>query len=277
MLARKPSLSLPKPPRKPVKPRSTVNLDDELRKLLRTTTNPTTKCLVGKLLDRRSDHTFLSDAVLRGFIDAPISKVRIHGFLTGLQDMRHVLQGRLERFVAVPTRAPLSEAQKYNLFGHPGLSFCLSFRCGAYHARIMLKGCAVTLRSAYKRPPARRNPGRYFLRDIWERDRTGAEFDYPCSLQGAWGEARAVPALPGLLVAALGRPRSQHRSMFMGSFLSPRGAAFQSEEVAILQKALDAVWATIVAHRLSQGNDRELKAIVSEKLCALAATGVMDV
>jgi hypothetical protein len=63
----------------------------------------------------------------------------------------------------------------------------------------------------------------------------------------------------------------------MGYFLSPRGPAFQPEEAAILQEALDAVWATIVAHRPSQGNDRELKAIVSEKLCALAATGVMDV
>jgi hypothetical protein len=63
----------------------------------------------------------------------------------------------------------------------------------------------------------------------------------------------------------------------MGYFLSPRGPAFQSEEVAILQEALDAVWATIVAHRPSQGSDRELKAIVSEKLSALAATGVMDV
>jgi hypothetical protein len=63
----------------------------------------------------------------------------------------------------------------------------------------------------------------------------------------------------------------------MGYFLSPKGPAFQSEEVLILQEVLDAVWATIVAHRPSQGDDRELKAIVSEKLRALAATGVMDV
>jgi hypothetical protein len=63
----------------------------------------------------------------------------------------------------------------------------------------------------------------------------------------------------------------------MGYFLSPRGPAFHSEEVAVLQEAFDAVWATIVAHPPLQGNDRELKTMVSEKLRALAATGVMDV
>jgi hypothetical protein len=63
----------------------------------------------------------------------------------------------------------------------------------------------------------------------------------------------------------------------MGYFLSPRGPEFDPGEVAILQEAFNAVWATIVAHRPSQGDNQELKTMVSEKLCAIAATGVMDV
>jgi len=65
--------------------------------------------------------------------------------------------------------------------------------------------------------------------------------------------------------------------MVMGYFLSPRGPEFDPSEVAILQEAFNAVWATIVARRPAQGDNQELKTMVSEKLCAIAASGVMDV
>jgi hypothetical protein len=75
----------------------------------------------------------------------------------------------------------------------------------------------------------------------------------------------------------LGLQQLHQRSVVMGYFLSPRGPEFDPGEVAILQEAFNAVWATIVAHRPSQGDNQELKTMVSEKLCAIAATGVMDV
>ena len=62
----------------------------------------------------------------------------------------------------------------------------------------------------------------------------------------------------------------------MGSFRRPLRGSFQSEEIAILQQAFEAVWADVVTHRPSQADNAELKALVSEKLCAIAAAGVMD-
>jgi len=82
---------------------------------------------------------------------------------------------------------------------------------------------------------------------------------------------------PALLRDGLGCNSSQQRGVVMGYFLSPRGPEFDPGEVAILQEAFNAVWATIVARRPSQGDNQELKTMVSEKLCAIAATGVMDV
>jgi len=38
----------------------------------------------------------------------------------------------------------------------------------------------------------------------------------------------------------------------------------------------DEVWSTIVTHRPTQAENDELKTMVSEKLCAIAASGVMD-
>jgi hypothetical protein len=62
----------------------------------------------------------------------------------------------------------------------------------------------------------------------------------------------------------------------MGSFSPPLRGSFQSEEIAILQQAFEAVWTDVVTHRPSQADNAELKALVSEKLCAIAAAGVMD-
>ena len=62
----------------------------------------------------------------------------------------------------------------------------------------------------------------------------------------------------------------------MASFKPPEGA-FDSEQLAILQQAFAAIWATLSAHRPSQEDNGELKTVVSEKLCSLAAAGVMDV
>ena len=42
------------------------------------------------------------------------------------------------------------------------------------------------------------------------------------------------------------------------------------------QKVFDEVWSTIVTHRPTQAENDELKTMVSEKLCAIAASGVMD-
>jgi hypothetical protein len=61
----------------------------------------------------------------------------------------------------------------------------------------------------------------------------------------------------------------------MGSFRPPVGS-FQSEDIAVLQKAFDDVWSTIVTHRPTQPENDELKTMVSEKLCAIAVSGVMD-
>ena len=62
----------------------------------------------------------------------------------------------------------------------------------------------------------------------------------------------------------------------MGSFRPPLRGLFQSEEIAILEKVFDAVRADVVTHRPSREDNAELKTLVSEKLCALAAAGVMD-
>jgi hypothetical protein len=61
----------------------------------------------------------------------------------------------------------------------------------------------------------------------------------------------------------------------MGSFQPPVGS-FQSEELAVLQKVFDDVWSTIETHRPTQAQNDELKTMVSETLCAIAASGVMD-
>lgn len=62
----------------------------------------------------------------------------------------------------------------------------------------------------------------------------------------------------------------------MGSFKPPAGA-FQPEEIANLQQAFEAVWATVTAHRPSQADNNELRTAVSERLCEIAASGVTDV
>jgi hypothetical protein len=62
---------------------------------------------------------------------------------------------------------------------------------------------------------------------------------------------------------------------YMGSF-RPQGGSFQSEDIAVLQKVFDDVWSTIVTHRPTQAENDDLKTMVSEKLCAIAASGVMD-
>jgi hypothetical protein len=62
---------------------------------------------------------------------------------------------------------------------------------------------------------------------------------------------------------------------YMGSF-RPQGGSFQSEDIAVLQKVFDDVWSTIVTHRPTQAENDDLKTMVSEKLCAVAASGVMD-
>jgi hypothetical protein len=61
----------------------------------------------------------------------------------------------------------------------------------------------------------------------------------------------------------------------MGSFQPPAGS-FQSEDIAVLQNVFDDVWSTIVTHRPNQAEDDELKTMVSERLCAIAASGVLD-
>ena len=60
-----------------------------------------------------------------------------------------------------------------------------------------------------------------------------------------------------------------------GLLPTPRGA-FQSEEIAVLENAFDAVWSTVVTYHPSQAQNGELKTLISEKFCSLAASGVMD-
>jgi hypothetical protein len=62
----------------------------------------------------------------------------------------------------------------------------------------------------------------------------------------------------------------------MGSF-SRSGSAFQPDEIAILQQAFDAIWATLISHRPSQADNDELRTAISEKLCDIAASGITDV
>jgi hypothetical protein len=61
----------------------------------------------------------------------------------------------------------------------------------------------------------------------------------------------------------------------MGS-LSKFQGSFQSEEIAVVQEAFDSVWATIIADRPWEADNKELKTLVSEKLCAFATSGVRD-
>jgi hypothetical protein len=62
----------------------------------------------------------------------------------------------------------------------------------------------------------------------------------------------------------------------MGSFKPPRGA-FQPDELEHLQNVFDATLITLRA--LDPGrnvDDDDLRTAISEKICALAATGVTD-
>jgi hypothetical protein len=58
----------------------------------------------------------------------------------------------------------------------------------------------------------------------------------------------------------------------------PQSASFQPNEILALQAAFDATWAAIQARDPFRdfAADEELKRAVSEKLCALAATGVTN-
>jgi hypothetical protein len=63
----------------------------------------------------------------------------------------------------------------------------------------------------------------------------------------------------------------------MGSFKPPRGA-FQPDEFEHLQNVLDAALITLRALDPARNvdDDHELRTAISEKICALAATGVTD-
>ena len=61
----------------------------------------------------------------------------------------------------------------------------------------------------------------------------------------------------------------------MGSFEPPRGA-YQSEDIAVLQKAFDEIWSSVVTHHPSHADDPKFKTVISEKLCALAEAGITD-
>jgi hypothetical protein len=69
-------------------------------------------------------------------------------------------------------------------------------------------------------------------------------------------------------------PKGSEKEAY-GSF-RPQAGSFQSEDIAVLQKVFDDVWSTIATHRPTQAENDELKTMVSEKLCAIAASGVMD-
>ena len=58
----------------------------------------------------------------------------------------------------------------------------------------------------------------------------------------------------------------------MGSFRPPGGHSNLRKSP---QKVFDEVWSTTVTHRPTQAENDELKTMVSEKLCAIAASGVM--
>jgi hypothetical protein len=62
------------------------------------------------------------------------------------------------------------------------------------------------------------------------------------------------------------------------AFKPPQSASFQPDELERLQSAFDATWAEIQAQDPFRDldADEELKRTVSEKLCVLAATGVVD-
>jgi hypothetical protein len=64
----------------------------------------------------------------------------------------------------------------------------------------------------------------------------------------------------------------------MGSFQPPRSprGAFQAEDLAVLDQAFDDIWSTVITHHPSQAENSEFRTLVSEKLCELAAAGVME-
>ena len=86
------------------KPAKCLELDAQLKRIAKTTKNPTSRCLAQRLLDDSADHKYLPDSQLAAFMGPPVQDVGITGYTNFLIDMKVQLQKRLDRFNRVPTK-----------------------------------------------------------------------------------------------------------------------------------------------------------------------------
>lgn len=76
----------------------------QLLKIVKKSSNPTTQCLAGKLLDPATNDTFLPNDGLQAFVVAPIKKVGIYGYTDFERDLGPWLSNQLARIHKVPTK-----------------------------------------------------------------------------------------------------------------------------------------------------------------------------
>lgn len=103
----------------------------QLLKIVQKSSNPTTQCLAGKLLDPATNDSFLPNDGLQAFMSKPIQKVGIHGYTSFERDLGPWMANQLARIHKVPTnqsdeqrfQASFSNAQNSLIDGVRALKF----------------------------------------------------------------------------------------------------------------------------------------------------------
>lgn len=90
----------PKPPPAKKKKKTSIDL---LKNLRSSSTNPTTQCIAGKLLDPKVNDTYLPLDGLNTFMAQPIQKVGTHGYTSYERDLGDWLSAQVVKFNDVPT------------------------------------------------------------------------------------------------------------------------------------------------------------------------------
>jgi outer membrane protein OmpA-like peptidoglycan-associated protein len=98
------SKPVPPPP-----PPAKKSLNQLLSSVQKSSSNPTTQCLAGKLLDPASNDSFLPNDGLQAFMSRPIQKVGVHGYSSFERDLGPWLDSQLKRIHDVPTKQSVEQ------------------------------------------------------------------------------------------------------------------------------------------------------------------------
>jgi hypothetical protein len=101
------------PPPPPPAPVAKKTMPQLLQMIKTSSSNPTTQCLAGKLLDPATNDSFLPSDGLRAFMKKPIQSVGVHGYTSFERDLGPWMAGQLKRIHDVPTNQ--TEAVRFQL------------------------------------------------------------------------------------------------------------------------------------------------------------------